>query len=339
MKINKNVCGIPIASLEKKFDQKIFKVFSGLFKIVKIGERTNFYFLGIKFFSKNNSLQVLNKKVDSINHTFYSLQTEMNVINNKMDSLSGYTLSESHNLNTRIDSNYVKLKEEITTLMPVHNLHSKVFPQFKNINKGKDVVIVGTGPTLNDYEPIKDAVHIGLNAAFKNESFKLNYLFMADYSGAKNYIRDAKDYDCKKLYGLHISEDYRNICYIPEYIVEEANAYRYFSNTSGEEINYDIEVQPLMNFGSVSFHAIHFALYTHPKRIYLVGCDCTKNGYYDKNLGYTNDNFEAERVIEGYKKVKDFVRIYYPDIEIISINPVGLKGIFKEIYTNQGVEV
>ena len=31
------------------------------------------------------------------------------------------------------------------------------------------------------YDQIKDAVHIGVNAAFKNEKIKLDYYFTTDY--------------------------------------------------------------------------------------------------------------------------------------------------------------
>ena len=31
--------------------------------------------------------------------------------------------------------------------------------------------------------------------------------------------------------------------------------------------------------------------------------------------------------------LKDFVDDYYPDIKIISVNPVGLKGLFEDMYT------
>lgn len=37
--------------------------------------------------------------------------------------------------------------------------------------------------------------------------------------------------------------------------------------------------------------------------------------------------------IEGYKEVKKLVEQHYPDTEIISINPVGLRGIFRDVYT------
>ena len=37
-------------------------------------------------------------------------------------------------------------------------------------------------------------------------------------------------------------------------------------------------------------------------------------------------------IIDGYVRLKEFAEIYYPDVEIISVNPVGLKGLFADIY-------
>lgn len=36
----------------------------------------------------------------------------------------------------------------------------------------------------------------------------------------------------------------------------------------------------------------------------------------------------------GWEQMKKFIRGHYPDVEIISVNPVGLKGMFKDIYTD-----
>lgn len=49
----------------------------------------------------------------------------------------------------------------------------------------------------------------------------------------------------------------------------------------------------------------------------------------------------SPKVYEGFGKIKDtaflkmFASKYYPDIKIYSINPVGLKGLFKDIYTDE----
>jgi len=59
------------------------------------------------------------------------------------------TLEKSINQNTRF-------------LLKVSNLHSKVFPKYKNINKDNTVVLIATGPSLNQYKPIKNAVYVGV---------------------------------------------------------------------------------------------------------------------------------------------------------------------------------
>jgi hypothetical protein len=43
-------------------------------------------------------------------------------------------------------------------------------------------------------------------------------------------------------------------------------------------------------------------------------------------------NILAKDIYEGWKDLKKFAQIYYPDTEIISINPVGLKGLFTDVY-------
>ena len=80
---------------------------------------------------------------------------------------------------------------------------------------------------------------------------------------------------------------------------------------------------------------MQFILWTNPKRIYLVGCDCSLNGYYDSK---DKNNLATQKVIEGWKKLKEFAQTYYPDTEIISINPIGLKGIFKDEYQKETIK-
>ena len=40
----------------------------------------------------------------------------------------------------------------------------------------------------------------------------------------------------------------------------------------------------------------------------------------------------------GWKKIKEYRDSKYPDIEIISVNPVGLKGLFTDVYTKSYVD-
>jgi len=37
--------------------------------------------------------------------------------------------------------------------------------------------------------------------------------------------------------------------------------------------------------------------------------------------------------VPAWIQLKEFVELYYPETEIISINPIGLKGLFRDEYT------
>ena len=228
--------------------------------------------------------------------------------------------------------------------MSTFNLHQKTFPRFKNINQGKDVVLLASGPTLKQYKPLENVINVGVNRSFQGTSEKCDYIFIQDYSGqTKSYIKELNNYNrdtCIKFYGI-ASELNPNMQFIPESEVIEANALRYrtdclnFDNPYNIHFAYDIASQPLGDGRSIVFSAMQFILWTHPKRIYLVGCDCSLGGYFNNeklNEKEKQNYLNTVEIIENWKKLKFFANRYYPDTEIISINPVGLKGVFKDIY-------
>lgn len=225
-------------------------------------------------------------------------------------------------------------------------LHSQTFPPFKRIHEGSNLYLVASGVSadrvIGNEEITRDpnGVYIGVNRAFQigNYAFNFDYMFIQDYSGkTQEYIDELDEYrgyECQKFYGLTTEWSYDPERTIPESHAIKANALRYrtdWAQIEGFEpqFAYDLATQPLGCFGSIVFPALQFALWTHPSRIYLIGCDCTTGGYaYDKK----DKNFLVpERIIAAYKKFKAFAHKYYPDIEIISINPVGLKGLFKDV--------
>ena len=86
----------------------------------------------------------------------------------------------------------------------------------------------------------------------------------------------------------------------------------------------------LPDLGSSIFSAAYFALYTGVKKIYLVGCDCSNQGHWDD----TEQTGNCMNILpRNWNTFKEFVKTFYPDVEIISINPVGLTGLFDETYT------
>lgn len=224
-------------------------------------------------------------------------------------------------------------------------LHQKTFGKFKGIYTGKDVVVLATGPSAKTYKPIPGCAHIGVNHAFLREDVKLDYIFTFDY-GMKPYMKQLNEYrkgECVKFYGLWLEND--NKLVIPESDAIEAGALRFrndvtpmvdrrSSQVMDSRFAYDLTTQPLGDFCSVVFSAMQFALWTNPRRIYIVGCDCSAGGHYvgANETGLPSNTATYNRMIPSWVKLKDFAQRFYPATEIISVNPVGLKGLFNEIY-------
>lgn len=210
--------------------------------------------------------------------------------------------------------------------------NKKTFAPYHNKHKNDSIVIVATGPTLNDYVPILGALHIGVNGAVQHSKINFDYLFVQYPATFDKYKEDFKNYSCEKFLGIHsFSRKLAN------YESKEINAKKYFTSFgfSKEYFPKDLTSTFIADFHSVTFAALQFALWTSPKKIYLVGCDCTNLGYFDPKQG---ENFEMAEHLpymkEGWKKFKEFLECEYPEIEIISVNPVYLKNVFQDIYTN-----
>lgn len=333
--------------------------------LIKIKEYENYetyHLFGLQFFKKNKTQQ--RKIYDLLNE----IKDQLNNHNEKLKFLEGKSLWLDNNIlrleekidyqqerNYQIESILYQIESNLKNEIPKRMLkalntaflHQKTFPQYKNINQGKSIVLIASGPSLSFYNPIPEAIHVGVNRAFLFDKVKLDYLFMQDKRAVEKIydkIRDYKGNDCKKFFG---TQGGISTYEIPESIVVQSNGQRY--NTSlniTDEHNFvcDISTNPLGNFSSIVFPALQFILYTNPSKIYIVGCDCTGNIHFTKGTdsNFETSNFPREEedfVIENLPKqwatFKEFAEMYYPDTEIISINPVGLKGLFKDVYQTE----
>ena len=214
--------------------------------------------------------------------------------------------------------------------LEVHEAHQNAFHEYKNCHMNDSVVMVATGPTMKYYRQIEGAYHIGMNAAFKNENVKLDYYFTTDYASRNEWFDELKNYDFVKFFGQYSPGIFRETFQVTEKLMIENNAKKFFQGAPNEDIPYNIEFYPLAGFYTIALQALQFAVWTYPKKIYLVGCDCSNAGYFDGSKQLASD---PQMWIKGYKKMKDFVERFYPGTEIISINPVGLKGVFHDVYT------
>ena len=247
------------------------------------------------------------------------------------------------NIYNKIDAMANELSNELIYLVEEQNevsaVNTETFAGYRNCYRGREVVITATGSTLNSYHPIKGAVHIGVNTIYKNPEIPLDYLFVQD--GRPEFISQGKfdgieNVKCRIFMGrylkrahseyLEFPEEYRVCENIKEYVLDHA--------WHGKRIYRDICHHPVVGGDSVIFAALHFALYTCPKRIYLAGCDNAPTGYYDGTVDKSTliDGEVADRLKGKYQEMKAFARMHYPETEIVSINPVGLKGIFQDVY-------
>lgn len=228
----------------------------------------------------------------------------------------------------------------------VRDVNMKAFSEFKNAFRDKKIVIAGNGPTLKYYKPIPDAIHIGLNRAWLKEDISLDYLFITDNLIGEESNINAIPQSSKIRSKIFVSLHQHGISHLDLTIHSEnislmERVTRFYVNGFGieESIFPDIRYHSLASFLSIVFPALHFSLFTYPKEIYLVGCDTTARGHFYSDPKNIDPNSYAKlntnRVKTGYARMKMFADQFYPDTKIISINPVGLKGLFEDIYTDE----
>lgn len=247
-------------------------------------------------------------------------------------------------LNEELNHLYNEIIFGVQRSLATSLLHQKTFLEYRNCNQNNTVVLIGAGPTLNHFTPIKNAIYVGLNRAFLYDKVNFTYLFSIDKAGLdtgkEQYYDTFFAYDAVKFIGdQNLGEKYQ----IPYSRYAGIRNVREYMTTAGympDKLAYDLSTQPLANSASVSIQAMQFILYTNPKKIYLVGIDCTtgSNKHFTGScIDFSSRNENADNndryVIDCWKQIKEFADCYYPDTEIISVNPVGLRGIFRDIYT------
>ncbi len=316
------VLGLPIYTMKSSAGWIKHKYLLGIFKIREKGWTKEYYILGIKIFNcedKYKKLEILNNQI------LRKLEENNKKTENKLNSMHRECINK------------------IQTAALVASQHSKVFPQFKNKHKGEVGVLVATAPTMLHYEPIPNAVHFGVNRAFQNEKISLDYWFAIDILPIKAYIDDIKKQKFKKFVGqVYQTFPYgyyrENSGHISNYVIDEiGDCYKYFVEQNNlNNINIDIETQMLPDLGSCVFGAAYFSLYSGVKKLYIVGCDASPTGYFYE--GAQEINSYLLQLPKAWAKFKEYARVFYPDVEIISVNPVGLKGLFRDVYTESYLE-
>jgi hypothetical protein len=181
------------------------------------------------------------------------------------------------------------------------------------------------------------------------EKLKFDFIFAQDMEGINmvkeeliNYERD----NCVKFLAQTSSQNPKTI---PESFAIKCNAKRfvqdYYIYRDGfkSKMVLDIENKPIGGMPNVGMSVIQLALYMNPRNLYIVGCDMS--GTHNITGNMTKDELNAlkkqydaywkkeqKRLLDKWNEIKKFAETYYPDTKIISVNPVGLKGVFNDLY-------
>ena len=317
------ICQIPVYSKSIKDNCIKCSYLFSIFQTKTYKYQTDYYFMKIKFREKFHFEE------------FFNQQFEQTKLSEKRTCKQDSSLE--NNLTTRIT--YLK------TLIQCQSLHKETFGPYKYAFKDKTVVLVASGPTAQYHSQIDDAIYVGVNNACLLEKIKLDYLFCQDFymdEEKRNAIVNYRPNECQKFFGRIPDLRYemclktecaKHVRRCPKYLINDAKAKEYYVQDEYQNsFALDIEKEPLSPAG-IAFSALQFILHAHPNKIYLVGCDCSSGFFYKSNI-----TFNAEYQINTWKRVKQQMEDLYPDIEIVSINPVGLKGLFKDEYTDNYIE-
>ena len=303
----------------------------------KLNDRKVLQILGISFLLSNNSSSKKSCLQSHSNQTTTNVSGSLSEIERRMTELSSEYFRK---LDTSMDELREFIYESSFIPIKVSKQHSRVLPPYKNIYQNRDVILCGAGPSLNYYSQIPDAIHIGLNRVYESANLSLDYIFAWDIQGLlrndQGYLDKIKKNNAQVILGLFVNDELTqssqdHIRDLNALVLYSSARYGFLPKAVDPVIHRDIEVYPLMDFSSVAFGAFHFALYTNPRRIFLVGIDNNLSGYFNKN--HKQDFLKTDQIKEGWEKVKKFTAIHYPNLEIISVNPDGLKGIFTDVYT------
>lgn len=339
-KTEKKFCGITYFKKKIKQNKVVYSYVANLFKVIEKNTSTRYQFLGIPFVVKKDTAQKKYIKILGIPIYYkedkqFEIKQQLNVLHQKFIETNKYLL-EQKNVNNILNQKLSNMK----CIIEAQSLHPKTFGKYKNAFAGRDVVLVCTGPTAKNYKPIKDAIHVGVNGAIYLNQVKLDYLFMQDYTiKQKNNSTlniDGLNYQgnhCKKFFGI-IPDDRlavvkKDILRIPLMYSYSEQIFQYIiEDIFYHNIASDLSREPIGDFAGTPFSALQFILYAHPKRLYLVGWDCNAGYAYNKPNAMNPANYQIDILKNTFLP---FINLNYPDIEIISINPVGLKGVFKDM--------
>lgn len=333
LKIKKNstfekkyILGFPY--YKRKLD--IFRCFG--FKLINRPQDYRLYFLGFSLIQKKDKhykqyIKLLYIPVFYRNNYNKALFCELSKLQNIKEELD----KKIEILQKRVNYGARMVYSSISNMQALA-IHKDTFGPYRNCFENKEVVVVGCGPSVAYYTPMNNVVHIGINRAFKKQDIKFDFLFAQD--SFPEGMKEINDYPCTKFYGYLPNERTKEVTGIVERIAPEnyinsgAKKYIIEDLVKGHWAT-DLAMEPIGDFQGTVFSALQFVCFGNPKAIYLVGFDCSSS---------VNKNLQAKAAssayqLDAWKRFKTFIKKVHPNTKVFSVNPVGLKGEFCDVYT------
>jgi len=216
---------------------------------------------------------------------------------------------------------------------------NSVFLPFKDKHVGYSAILFGTGPTLKDYDFLEDngtTLKVGVNGIIA-KAIPLDYYFCGHVDARSQlYLPMIKDipvtyakFAYVKFNGSRRSTqlDGSKLTVCMSKLEAERLGLLPYEISSNVGFHDDITKHPLVNH-LISFSALQFLVYTGIKVIYLVGQDATNI------ISCDDPEIDPNRSIEAMQQVFTKFRRFAKrkQVRIVSINPVGLTGLFEDCY-------
>ncbi len=191
--------------------------------------------------------------------------------------------------------------------------------KFHNIHKDETAILFATGPSIerfkifDDYENI---LKIGVNKIYNYPYINdLDYYFFGSHYYIESEHKQKVDLlspDLVKFSSVYRDGQETGLGNINKEDSDKLNCIHF--ECCLDNFTKDPSIEKMLGH-TIVFPAIQMLLYMGIKKLYIVGCDLTDH---DPELPYWWSIF------------KTWSEENYPNVEIIIMNPVGLKSIFKD---------
>ena len=212
----------------------------------------------------------------------------------------------------------------------------------KNQYKGRNAVLFCSGPSLKRWRaPEEGLLKVGVNSTVFAD-LDLDHLFIQDpghESNKSSYMAKRAEYESfvptKRLHiGTSLSPVLKEAAerigsssyeFTSAPIIDIGNA-RIEDPRIPARFSNDLDIIPCAAAGSIAFPALQHMLFWGCEKIYIVGADITNNERF--NDSENPNDYLKQNHIGRWQEFASWVKLAYPDVEIIVANPIGLYKVF-----------